>query len=71
MKKFVESDEFQKMILDLITTGEYHKYIDTTIYSSSKEFGAGVIYGLHLAAVSISKCDDYYLKADNEKGICK
>lgn len=71
MRKFIEEDQFQRMILDLITTNEYHKYIDNTIYSNNKEFETGVIYGLNLAALLTINCDSYYSRADNEEGVCE
>ena len=71
IKKYIDCDQFQTIILDLITTNKYREWINNTIYENSKTFEAGVIYGLNLAAILIINCDSYYLRDDNEEGVRK
>ena len=65
MEIFINQKEFQSLILDLITSGEYKEYIKNSVYADSKEFDIGFMLGLNWAGLLTSRCDTYYARKDS------
>ena len=62
----MKKDEFQHMILDLITTDEYKKYINILTSEHKADFEAGFVQGLCWASLLSQKVETIYLKEGDE-----
>jgi hypothetical protein len=63
---FINEKEFHSMIVDYIMSGEYKKYIASTVYADSKEFEMGFIFGMNWAALLTCDCNSYLGKTSKE-----
>lgn len=56
----IDTQEFQKRILDLITTEEIDKYFNCTIFAEKKDrqsYKAAMIHGMCIASMMVSDCN--------------
>lgn len=50
----VDVNEYQKRVLDCITTGEIDKFLDNSVYKDKSECKQAMIYGMCIASMLTS-----------------
>lgn len=58
----VDITEFNKRIVDCITSGEIDKYIDNTSFAGKDEYKQAIIHGMCVASMLLSSCNITYLQ---------
>ena len=69
-KVLIDTQEFQRRILDLITTEELDKFFNSTVYAekeNSDSYKAAMIHGMCIAAMMTSDCDTLLVVEENGK----
>lgn len=62
-KVLIDSQEFQRRILDLITTEELDKFFNCTVYAeeeNSNSYKAAMIHGMCIASMMTSDCNQVF-----------
>lgn len=66
-KVLIDSQEFQRKILDLITTKELDKLFNCTIYAekeNSDSYKAAMIHGMCIASMMTSDCNLVFVREE-------
>lgn len=66
-KVLIDNQEFQKRILDLITTEELDKFFNCTIYAekeNSDSYKAAMIHGMCIASMMTSDCNSVFVREE-------
>ena len=58
---FIDIDEFQKRILDCITSKEVDKYFDCTVFAEKPECKQAMIHGMLIASMMTSQCEKLFV----------
>lgn len=63
----VDTTEFNKRIMDCITSGEIDKYIDNTVFAGKDEYKQAIIHGMCVASMLLSSCNIIYVRKENDE----
>lgn len=69
-KILIDSQEFQRRILDLITTDELDKFFNRTVYAekeNSNSYKTAMIHGMCIASMMTSQCDPVFVREEISK----
>lgn len=58
---FIDTEEYQKLILNLMHSEEINKMIDATIYKDDERAKAAIRYGMAMASLYTCKCQRYIM----------
>lgn len=56
---FIDVNEYQKKILDIIGSNELDKIIASSVYADNHEFRMAILYGMTIASMYTSQCTQY------------
>ena len=59
----IDPQDFQKIILEYINTGEVDKIFDCSEFVGDKKCKQAMIYGMHIASVLTSLCEPTILRS--------
>lgn len=60
----IDTEEYQKLILNLMHSEEINKMIDATIYKDDERAKAAIRYGMAIASLYTCKCKSYVMPKD-------
>ena len=63
----IDSQEFQRRILDLITTEDLDKFFNCTVYAekeNSNSYKAAMIHGMCIASMMTSDCNQVFVREE-------
>lgn len=56
---FIDVNEYQKKILDIIGSDELDKIIASSVYADNHELRMAIVYGMVIASMYTSQCTRY------------
>lgn len=56
---FINVNEYQKKILDIIGSDEMDKIIASSVYADNHELHMAIVYGMVIASMYTSQCTQY------------
>ena len=61
----IDSREFQQKILDFISSDEFDKIFNSTVFADKPECKQAMIHGMCVASMLTSRCDHLVVKQSN------
>ena len=65
----INTEEYQKLILNLMYSEEIDKMIGTTIYKDDERAKGAIRYGMVMALLYTCKCDKYVISTEDQKNV--
>ena len=62
----IDTEEYQKLILNLMYSEEIDKMIGTTIYKDDERAKGAIRYGMAIASLYTCKCEKYFISTEDE-----
>lgn len=68
---FIDSTEFQKKVLEYITSEEFNKMFNNTVFQNDKQYKSAMIHGMAVATMLTVRCHQYYQSKTDDTNDCK
>lgn len=66
-KVLIDSTELQQKVLDYISSEEFNKMVDSTVFKDNNQYKLAIIHGMAIASMLTCRCESYYINFKKEE----